>query len=92
MILPLLALVAMQAPSLPSSPDPMPPRRPRASAPSPTTRTQPVPAGSEAETRYRACTDQVRANPEAARIGMEAAFVEAPDESYQVRRVLKRVF
>jgi len=58
----LLAFVAMQAPSLPSSPDPMPPRRQRSvetrAAPS-----RPLPAE---ETRYRACTDQVRANPEAA--------------------------
>jgi tetratricopeptide (TPR) repeat protein len=65
-ILPLLALVAMQAPSLPSSPDPMPPRRPRASDQSPAPRPQTVPADAAAETRYRACTDQVRANAEAA--------------------------
>jgi tetratricopeptide (TPR) repeat protein len=65
-ILPLLALVAMQAPSLPSSPDPMPPRRPRASAQSPAPRPQLVPADAAAETRYRACTDQVRSNAEAA--------------------------
>jgi tetratricopeptide (TPR) repeat protein len=58
----LLALAAMQAPSLPSSPDPMPPRRQRYIAP-PTQRTQPVPAE---EARYRACTEQVRANAEAA--------------------------
>jgi tetratricopeptide (TPR) repeat protein len=62
-ILPLLALVAMQAPSLPSSPDPMPPRRPRPAVQSPAPRSQPVPAD---EARYRACTDQVRTNAEAA--------------------------
>jgi tetratricopeptide (TPR) repeat protein len=65
-ILPLLVLVAMQAPSLPSSPNPMPPRRPRASSPSPAPVLRPVPADDPAAVRYRACTDQVRANPEAA--------------------------
>jgi tetratricopeptide (TPR) repeat protein len=66
-VIPLLvALIAMQAPSLPSSPDPMPPRRPRASAPSPAPTVRPVPADDPAAIRYRACTDQVRANAEAA--------------------------
>lgn len=62
----LLALVAMQASSLPSSPDPMPVRRPRATAPSPAPVLRAVPANDPAAIRYRACTDQVRANPEAA--------------------------
>ncbi len=60
----LLALAAMQLPSLPSSPDPMPPRRQRIVEPP--ARPQPAAPDSEAERRYRACTDQVRANPEAA--------------------------
>ena len=59
----LLAFVAMQAPSLPSSPDPMPPRRQSYTAPPSAQRSQPVPAE---EARYRSCTEQVRANPEAA--------------------------
>jgi tetratricopeptide (TPR) repeat protein len=59
----LLALAAMQAPSLPSSPDPMPPRRQRYVAPPSAQRSQPVPAE---EARYRACTEQVRSNAEAA--------------------------
>jgi tetratricopeptide (TPR) repeat protein len=62
----IVALVAMQAPSLPTSPDPMPPRRPRILAPSPTPALRPLPANDPAAVRYRACTDQVRANPEAA--------------------------
>jgi tetratricopeptide (TPR) repeat protein len=62
----LLALAAMQAPSLPTSPDPMPPRRPRVTAPAPAPRLRPAPADSPLEIRYRACTDQVRSNPEAA--------------------------
>jgi tetratricopeptide (TPR) repeat protein len=62
----LLALAAMQAPSLPSSPDPMPPRRPRATAPALAPVLRAVPANDPAAIRYRACTDQVRANPEAA--------------------------
>ena len=62
----LLAAAALQAPSLPSSPDPMPPRRPRVSAPSPTPPARPAPADSPVEARYRACTEQVRAHPEAA--------------------------
>ena len=62
----ILALAAMQAHSLPSSPDPMPPRRSRTVTQQPAPRAQPVPQGSEAETRYRACTDQVRTNPDAA--------------------------
>ena len=69
----LLALASMQAPSLPSSPDPMPPRRPRASAPSPAPQAQPsapparaAPTDSPVEARYRACTDQVRTDAEAA--------------------------
>jgi tetratricopeptide (TPR) repeat protein len=61
-----MALVAMQAPSLPSSPDPMPPRRPRASAQAPAPAQRPIPADDPAQIRYRACTEQVRANPEAA--------------------------
>jgi tetratricopeptide (TPR) repeat protein len=61
----LLALVAMQAPSLPTSPDPMPPRRQRVIAPPPM-RYQPAPADDPAQARYRACTAQVRTNPEAA--------------------------
>jgi tetratricopeptide (TPR) repeat protein len=62
----LLALAALQAPSLPTSPDPMPPRRttvpPRPLPPRPAPGTPPSPL----EARYRACTDQVRAHPEAA--------------------------
>lgn len=69
MILIPLALLAMQAaPSLPASPDPMPPsrRRPEAAAPA---RPAPAPApqaDDPASARYRQCTDQVRANAEAA--------------------------
>ena len=68
MILSVLALVAMQAPSLPSSPDPMPPRRsrPAVRTPAPRPDAVPVAAGSAAEVRYRACTEQVRSNAEAA--------------------------
>lgn len=63
----LLAAAALQAPSLPSSPDPMPPRRPRVTAPAPSPRARPATsADSPAEARYRACTEQVRTNPEAA--------------------------
>ena len=54
-----LAFLALQAASLPSSPDPMPPRRPAPTAPA-------APADAAAETRYRTCVDQVRANAEAA--------------------------
>jgi len=67
-----LALAGLQAPSLPSSPDPMPPRRPRMTAPAvpaaPTALPRPTPTQPEspAEARYRACTEQVRSNPEAA--------------------------
>jgi len=61
----LLAFAAMQLPSLPTSPDPMPPRRQRAVTPPPA-RYQPAPPDSPAEARYRACTAQVRTNPEAA--------------------------
>lgn len=66
MILPLLALAAMQSMSLPSSPDPMPPRRPRTTDQAPAERASPPPADTATETRYRACTNQVRANAEAA--------------------------
>lgn len=66
MIPSILALAALQAPSLPASPDPMPPSRPRASAPAPATPPRAAPADSPLEARYRACTDQVRAHPEAA--------------------------
>jgi tetratricopeptide (TPR) repeat protein len=59
----LLALAAMQAHSLPSSPDPMPPRRQRVQSAAPA---RLVPADDPAQARYRACTDQVRSNPEAA--------------------------
>jgi tetratricopeptide (TPR) repeat protein len=59
----LLALAAMQAHSLPSSPDPMPPRRQRVESAAPA---RLVPADDPAQARYRACTAQVRANPEAA--------------------------
>lgn len=59
----LLAFAAMQAPSLPTSPDPMPPRRQRTIVESPSPPSRPLPAE---EARYRTCTDQVRANPEAA--------------------------
>ena len=64
----LLALLALQAgPTLPSSPDPMPPPRP-----APTRQTTPVPAPPPVsadpgiEARYRACTDRIRSNAEAA--------------------------
>ena len=67
MILLPLALLAIQAaPSLPASPDPMPPRRnrPEAAAPAPP---PPAPqADDPASARYRQCTDQIRANAEAA--------------------------
>jgi tetratricopeptide (TPR) repeat protein len=67
-----LALAGLQAPSLPSSPDPMPQRRPHAASPAaPAAPAAPPPARaaqpeSPAEARYRACTEQVRSNPEAA--------------------------
>lgn len=71
MILSLLALAAAQAQSLPSSPDPMPPRRPapeRSAPAAPPAARAPAPATADtpAEARYRACTAEVRTNPEAA--------------------------
>lgn len=56
----LLALALQSSPSLPSSPDPMPPRRPPPEA-APST-----PSADPATARYRACTEQVRDNAEAA--------------------------
>jgi tetratricopeptide (TPR) repeat protein len=66
-ILAFLALAAVQAGQLPSSPDPMPPRRsaPAASSAQPALPPPPSPT-DPAELRYRACTDQVRSDPEAA--------------------------
>jgi tetratricopeptide (TPR) repeat protein len=67
-ILSLLALAAAQAPSLPSSVDPMPAPRaaPRAPAPTSPSPAPPARAESAAEARYRACTEQVRSNADAA--------------------------
>jgi len=65
-LLPLALLAIQAAPSLPASPDPMPPRRnrPEAAAPAPP---PPAPqADDPASARYRQCTDQIRANAEAA--------------------------
>jgi tetratricopeptide (TPR) repeat protein len=64
----LLALLALQAgPTLPSSPDPMPPSRsaPTAQA-APPPAPPPVSTDPAVEARYRACTDQIRTNAEAA--------------------------
>ena len=61
----LLALAAAQAQSLPSSPDPMPPRRPHPTAQAPAA--PPAPSAADpAEARYRACTTQIRTDPEGA--------------------------
>ena len=67
MILTLLAFVAMQANPLRLPPDPMPPRRPRVTAPAATpVRRPPGAPPTPLEIRYRACTDQIRTNAEAA--------------------------